>query len=81
MNNDSPFANIAKPPSVPIIGQPTVVGAIVAVTIGCTCVAHTAIVGVVGALRPCKTCGANWQIGIEAKFQIQQVAAKSALSE
>jgi hypothetical protein len=74
MTSDSPFSNLAKPPSVPIIGQPTVVGAIVAITIACSCPTHPPIIGVVGALLTCKSCGANWQVGVEAKFQVQQVA-------
>lgn len=79
MNGDSPFANLPPgnypPPAIPIIGQPTIIGAVVAVTMACICDTHSPIVGIVGGVFTCPTCKLQWGVGAEAKFAIQRVTA------
>lgn len=75
MDPQSPFAN---PNTLPIIGQPTIIGAIVAVTMACICDTHSPIVGIVGGVFTCPTCKLQWGVGAEAKFAVQRVTASQS---
>lgn len=68
------------PSSVPIIGQPTLTGAITTVSLRCTCLEHIPLMGVAGGGPiECPVCHARWVVGAEVKLQIGQVGPAPVL--
>ncbi len=70
MEPTSPFANA----NVPILGQPTLIGAIVVVTFICPCEARQAIQATVGATAQCPACKKRWAVNAEVKLGLGPAA-------
>lgn len=68
MDPQSPFAN---PSALPIIGQPTVAGVALMITIVCPCEGKVPIMGIAGSVFTCTGCQKKWVVNAELKLKMQ----------